>query len=311
MTVLAGGVGAARFLDGLVQLVAPERVTAVVNVGDDVELHGLHVSPDLDTILYTLAGVVNEKQGWGRAEESANALSVVEALSGASWFFLGDKDIGLHLVRTERLRRGEPLSAVTADLCERLGIGSRLVPATDQRVTTMLTTDGGEIDFQTYFVRNRCRDEVRAIRFAGAETARPAPGVLDAIAAADVVVVAPSNPYLSIDPILAVPTVSDALTTRSGPVVAVSPIIGGRAVKGPADRLLRAFAGEASPYAVASHYAGFLTHMLLDAVDAETRPRIEALGVRTAAGGTLMSDRAARAQVARQALELALDEPSR
>ncbi len=304
-TVLAGGVGAARFLDGLVRVLPPERVTVVGNVADDLELLGLHISPDLDTVLYTLAGVVEPERGWGRADDTANALGVVSLLGGPDWFFLSDRDLGLHLARSERLRAGEPLSSITASLCAAFGVRVRLLPATDDLLRTVVSTPAGELDFQTYFVRRRHQDEVLAVRYEGADAARPAPGVLDALATADVVLVAPSNPFLSVGPILAVPGVREAIAARSGPTVAVTPIVGGRAVKGPADRLLRTFAGESSPRAVAAHYDGLLTHMLIDEADRDLAPAIEALGLQVAAAATLMPDAEARTRVARAALELA------
>ena len=305
LTVLAGGVGAARFLDGLVRVVPPESVTVVGNVADDFEHLGLHVSPDLDTILYTLAGVVHETQGWGRADETANALDTVRTLGGPDWFFLGDRDVGLHLVRTERLRAGEPLSAITRELCARFGLSIRLLPVTDDRLRTMVETDAGKLDFQTYFVRRRHEDEVCGVRYEGADSARPAPGVLEALHDAGAVLVAPSNPFLSIEPILAVPGVREVLGGRTGPVVAVSPIVAGRAIKGPADRMLRSLAGEASARAVAERYADFLTHMLVDSADAALVPAIEALGLRVAAAPTIMTGVPERVAVARETLRLA------
>lgn len=305
VVVLAGGVGASRFLAGLVSLIRPEQITAVVNVGDDFEELGLQISPDLDTVLYTLGGLVHPDQGWGRADESSNALSAAAALGGPDWFFLGDKDIGLHLVRTNRLGAGERLSSITADFARRLGIGIRLLPSTDDPVTTMLETLGGTFDFQTYFVRRRHTDEVDAVRYEGAAEALPAEGVLDALATADLAIIAPSNPFLSIGPILAVPGIADALAERRGPTAAVTPIIGGRAVKGPADRLLRRFYGEASPVTVAEHYRGIITHMLIDSADQDELARLKAHGIRAQAVDTLMSDPAARARVARAVLDLA------
>jgi len=304
LTVLAGGVGAARFLDGLVRVVPPEAVTVVGNVADDVEILGLHVSPDLDTVVYTLAGLVEPERGWGRGADTANALAVVSELGADDWFHLSDGDIGLHLVRTERLRRGERLSAVMRDVCERLGLAIRLLPVTDDPLRTMVATDAGELDFQTYFVRRRHEDEVRGVRYAGAETARPAPGVLEALRDADAVLVAPSNPFLSIEPILAVPGVREALAARTGPVAAVSPIVAGRAIKGPADRMLRALAGEASARAVAERYRDFLTHMLVDTADAGLVPGIEALGVRAGAASTMLGTVAERVAVAQETLRL-------
>ena len=304
LTVLAGGVGAARFLDGLVRVVPPNTVTVIGNVADDVEVLGLHVSPDLDTVLYTLAGMVEPVRGWGIADDSASALTMVGRLGGPVWFLLSDGDIGLHLVRTERLRRGEPLSAITSDICASLGLTIRLLPATDDELRTMVTTAAGEIDFQTFFVRNRHAEDVRSVRYVGAAEARPAPGVLEAIAEADAVIFAPSNPYLSIDPILAIPGVRETLVARTGPVAAVSPIIGGRAIKGPADRMLLTLAGEASARAVAAHYADVLSHILVDSADASLVPEIEALGVRTRAAETIMRDAEGRAAVAQEALRL-------
>ena len=302
VTVLAGGVGGARFLDGLVRLIPPERVTVIGNVADDLEILGLHVSPDLDTVVYTLAGVVEPARGWGLADDTAGTLASVARLGGDDWFHLSDGDIGLHLVRTERLRRGEPLSAITRDVCERFGLAVSLLPATDDRLRTIVTTEAGELDFQTYFVRRRHADEVSAIRYEGAAEARPGPGVIEALTGADLVVLAPSNPFLSIDPILAVPGVREAVCARTGPVAAVSPIVGGRALKGPADRLLRSLAGEASPVSVARHYSDVLTHLLLDTVDAALVPAVEALGIRAAATDTLMPDGERRAAVARALL---------
>jgi len=304
LTVLAGGVGAARFLDGLVRVVPPQAVTVVGNVADDVEILGLHVSPDLDTVVYTLAGLIEPERGWGRAGDTANALGVVSELGGDDWFHLSDGDIGLHLVRTERLRRGEALSAVMRDFSERLGLAIRLLPVTDDPLRTMVATGAGELDFQTYFVRRRHEDEVRGVRYEGAAEARPAPGVLESLTRADAVVVAPSNPFLSIEPILAVPGVREALAGRTGPVVAVSPIVAGRAIKGPADRMLRALAGEASGRAVAERYADFLTHMLVDSADAALAPAIEALGLRAASAPTLMTGVPERIAVARETLRL-------
>lgn len=304
LTVLAGGVGAARFLDGLVRVVPPGTVTVVGNVADDVEILGLHVSPDLDTVVYTLAGLVEPVRGWGRAADTANALAVVSELGGEDWFHLSDGDVGLHLVRTERLRRGDLLSEIMGDVTARLGLAVRLLPVTDDPVRTMVATDAGELDFQTYFVRRRHEDDVLGVRYAGAETASPAPGVLEALRDADAVLVAPSNPFLSIEPILAVPGVRERLVARSGAVVAVSPIVAGRAVKGPADRMLRALAGEASARAVAERYADFLTHMLVDSADAALVPEVEALGMRAAAAPTMLGTVVERIAVARETLRL-------
>jgi LPPG:FO 2-phospho-L-lactate transferase len=305
LAVLAGGVGGSRFVDGLARAVPPAEITVIGNVGDDFEHLGLHISPDLDTLVYTLAGVVNEETGWGRRDETGRALEVVKSLDGEDWFFLGDRDLGLHLVRTERLRRGEPLSSATDAIRRSLGVDVRILPASDDPVRTVVVTDRGELDFQTYFVRHRHEPEVRGVRFDGAEAARPAPGVLEAIESAELVVIGPSNPFLSIEPILAVAGIRETLAGRDRPVAAVSPVVGGKAIKGPADRLLATFEGEVTPVAVARRYAPFLTHMLADAADAGSLGRLAALGLKAATCDTIMRDEEARAAVARALLELA------
>ncbi|HEY8193167.1 MAG TPA: 2-phospho-L-lactate transferase, partial [Gaiellaceae bacterium] len=256
VAVLSGGVGGARFVRGVVDAVDPSGVTVIGNVGDDVEVLGLHVSPDLDSILYALADLNDEERGWGRAGETWNALESVAELGGDAWFRLGDLDLGLHLVRTEALRRGEPLSTVTAGLATALGIDARILPATDDRLRTWIQTADGELEFQDWFVRRGHRDEVVGVRYEGAESASPAPGVLDALAEADLIVIAPSNPFVSIGPVLAVQEIRAAITNRRVPCVAVSPLIGGKAVKGPADRMLNRLAGGTAPWQVASCYKG-------------------------------------------------------
>ena len=259
LVALCGGVGAARMLSGLVRVVPASEITAVVNVGDDMMLHGLHISPDLDTVTYTLAGLDNRDTGWGVADESWRVMDELAALGGEDWFRLGDRDLATHLFRTERLRSGEPLSAVTAALCRRRGVGVRLVPVTDDPLRTRVTLAqdsalgpaGTEVGFQDYFVRLRHDVAVGAVRFEGASTARPAPGVLDALEGADIVVVCPSNPVVSIAPLLAVPGVLGALCPRRDQVVAVSPIVAGAALKGPADRLMAELGHDPSVVGVA------------------------------------------------------------
>ncbi len=300
LVVLSGGVGGARFVRGVVDVVDPARVTVVGNVGDDLEVLGMHVSPDLDSILYALADLNDERRGWGRADETWNALDTVASLGGESWFRLGDRDLGLHLIRTEALRGGATLSAVTARIGRELGVESRLLPATDDRLRTWIATEAGEFTFQQWFVARRHRDEVDALRFEGAETATPAPGVVEAIAAADLLLLAPSNPYVSIAPILAVRAVREALEQRRVPCVAVSPLIGGRAVKGPADRMLRRLAGGTSPAQVASCYLGLIDSLVVDEADAHD---LAGLGdVRPIVTRTLMSDADARRRLAEVAL---------
>jgi LPPG:FO 2-phospho-L-lactate transferase len=288
VAVLSGGVGGARFLRGLIGVVDPVDVTIVGNVGDDVEVLGLRVSPDLDSILYTLTGLADDERGWGRADESWRALETVAELGGASWFHLGDRDIGLHLVRTELLREGVPLSEVTERIAHALGLQSALLPATDDPLRTFLETPAGTFPFQTWFVARGHRDEVDAVHFAGAPEARAAPGVLDALRGADLIVIAPSNPYVSIGPILAVEEIRDALVSRRVPCVAVSPLVGGRAVKGPADRMLARLAGGTTPEHVASYYDGLIDVLVVDESDAPDS-RVRGVG-RTVVTQTLMSD---------------------
>ena len=299
VVVLSGGVGGARFIRGLVDVVDQRDVTVLGNVGDDLEILGLYVSPDLDSILYTVAGLGDEERGWGRADESWRALDTVADLGGDSWFRLGDRDIGLHLVRTEALRAGERLSAVTARLANAVGLELALVPATDDRLRTWIETPAGRFPFQTWFVERGHRDEVDGVRYEGADTAAPAPGALDAIAAADVILVAPSNPYVSIGPILAVRGIEEALRRRTAPAVAVSPLIGGRAIKGPADRMLARLAGGTSPAHVASVYGDLIDVLVVDEADAHD---VENLAVRPVVTKTLMSDAAARRRLAEAVL---------
>src|SRR6185312_2381114 len=238
VAVLSGGVGGARFLRGLVSVVDGGNVSIVGNVSDDIELLGLHVSPDLDSVLYTLTGRSDEERGWGRADESWHALETVSELGGEDWFRLGDRDLGLHLVRTELLRAGAPLSEATRTIARAFGLEAQLLPATDDPLRTLVETPAGTFPFQTWFVARGHRDEVDAVHYAGASEAAPAPGVLAALGDADVILIAPSNPYVSIGPILAVAEIRTALEERRVPCVAISPLVGGRAVKGPADRML-------------------------------------------------------------------------
>jgi len=300
VAVLSGGVGGARFVRGVVEVAGGESVDVVGNVGDDVEVLGLHVSPDLDSILYALAGLNDEQRGWGRAGETWEALATVRELGGEAWFGLGDKDIGLHLVRTQALRAGDPLSAVTTRLAASLGVATRLLPATDDRLRTWIDTAAGSFPFQEWFVARGHRDEVDAVRFEGEETATPASGTLEALAAADLILIAPSNPYVSVQPILAVRALRDALRGRRVPCVAVSPLIGGRAVKGPADRMLRRLAGGTSPRHVAGCYEGLVDAIVVDEADADD---LDGLGdVRPIVTRTLMRDADARRRLAEVAL---------
>jgi LPPG:FO 2-phospho-L-lactate transferase len=292
--VLCGGLGGSRFVDALTQAAGGERVTAIVNVGDDLEILGLRVSPDLDTVLYTLAGLLDEARGWGVKDETTNALQLAARLGGEDWFTLGDRDIGLHLVRTQLLRRGIPLSEATRRLCERLGVTTTLVPASDDPVRTFLTTPAGELDFQTWFVGRRHADEVLGLRYDGAETAAPAQGVLEAIAGAGVVFLAPSNPFVSIRPILAVPGIREALVGKR--VVAVSPLVGGKALRGPLVEMMASLGHEPGVRGIAALYDGVATDVLVDPSDAGELP-----GALVAP--TVMVDPLSRAEVGRGVLE--------
>jgi LPPG:FO 2-phospho-L-lactate transferase len=305
VVVLAGGVGAARFLEGVVQAVDPARVTVVVNTGDDAEFYGLTVSPDVDIVLYTLAGIVESSQGWGIRSDTYGALEMLERLGRERWFLLGDRDLAVHVHRTELLRQGLTPSEVTDDLRRRLGLAVRLLPMSDQPVRTAIRTPDGWLPFQEYFVRRRAQDEVVEIRYDGAESAAPAPGLLDAIARASAVLVSPSNPLVSIGTILAVPAVREALRTTAARVVGVSPIVGGATIKGPADRMMRGLGMEVSAVGVARAYANFLDVLILDQQDAELASRVEALGVRAVVTDTIMRDLAVKRALARTALEQA------
>jgi len=302
VAVLSGGVGGARFLRGLAAVVDPDDIAIVGNVADDLEVLGLHVSPDLDSILYGLTGLADDERGWGRAGETWNALETVAALGGDSWFRLGDRDIGLHLVRTQLLREGATLSTATARLARGLGLASALLPATDDPLRTFVETPAGTFPFQTWFVARGHRDEVDALHYAGAPEARPAPGVVEAIEGADVIVITPSNPYVSIHPILAVAAIRSAVEARRVPCVAVSPLIDGRAVKGPADRMLARMAGGTSAAHVAGCYDGLIDALVVDRADA---PVELPSGVRPVVTRTLMSDAAARRRLAQDVVDVA------
>ena len=303
VVVLAGGLGGSRMVDALARAAGPQAVTAVGNVGDDVEVLGLHVSPDLDTILYTLAGLLDEERGWGVRDETTNALGMAEALGAETWFTLGDRDIGLHLVRTERLRAGARLSDVTRDLAAALGVSVRLLPASDDPVRTRVRTLAGELDFQTWFVRRRHADVVLGVRYEGAEAARPAPGVLEAVREADAVVLAPSNPFVSLAPILAVPGIGAAVAARRSAVVAVSPLVGGRALRGPLAEMMTSLGHERSALGIARLYADVAATFVLDPADAALAAGVEALGLRAVVAPIVMVEPAAREEVGRAVLE--------
>ena len=307
LATLAGGVGAARFLAGLVHVVPAADVVAIVNTADDDEFHGLHVSPDLDSVTYTLAGASNVAQGWGLEGETFATLDALARFDVPTWFRLGDKDLATHLFRTERLRAGVPLSAVTAEIARAWSIGARLVPMTDDRVRTRITVqrDGGrteELAMQRWFVGERAEPPVVSVRFEGAVAARPAPGVLEALTAADTIVLCPSNPVISIGPILAVPGIREILVARRDRVVGVSPIVGGAPVKGPADRLMAPLGIEVSCVGVAREYAEICGSLVIDAVDAGRAPEVEAAGVHAVVTDTMMRSPEVAAALAAETL---------
>jgi LPPG:FO 2-phospho-L-lactate transferase len=302
LVTLCGGVGAARLLSGLVRVVPPSSIAAIVNVGDDTVLHGLHISPDLDTITYTLAGLDNRETGWGIAGETWTVMDELTRLGGESWFRLGDRDLATHLFRTERLRAGDSLTEVTATIAARRGIAVRLLPVTDDALRTVLTLTqttelgpaGTEVAFQDYFVRLRHEVAVRAVRFDGAEEARPTPEVVAALREADQIIVCPSNPIVSIGPLLAVPGVREILSARRQEITAVSPIVAGAALKGPADRLMAELGTEPSVVGVARLYAPWVGTLVIDEADRESAGAVEAEGVHCVVAPTVM-DSAERA----------------
>jgi LPPG:FO 2-phospho-L-lactate transferase len=300
VVLLSGGGGGARFARGLADVLEPGDLTVVGNVGDDIETLGVHVSPDLDSLLYTLGGLIDTDRGWGRADETWNALESAASFGGEDWFRLGDRDIGLHLVRSQALREGTPLSGITAQLSARVGLGSRIVPATDDRLRTYVLTPAGRFPFQEWFVGRQHRDEVDAVEYDGAESAHPAPGVLDALEEANAILFAPSNPYLSIGPILAVGAIRDAIERRRVRCVAVSPLVGGAAVTGPAARMLARMAGGTTPAHVSGSYEGLIDCLVVDESDAS-----DDAGIQVVVARTVMSDRVIERRLAEVVLEAA------
>jgi len=303
ITALAGGVGAAKFLQGLVRVVPEEEVTVVVNTGDDIELHGLHISPDLDIVMYTLAGIVDEERGWGIRGDTFRCLEMLAGYGQEAWFKLGDRDLATHIYRTQLLRGGLPLSEATDRLRRGLGVEARVLPMTDDRVETRVVTDRGTMHFQEYLVKRGAEDRVVDILFEGAEAARPAPGVLDAIRGAGAVILCPSNPIVSIGTILSVEGVRGALAETGAPVAAVSPIVGGRPIKGPADRLMSGLGMEVSAHSVARLYRDFLDVFVIDEADRSERGRIEGLGSRVVVTNTVMRTLEDKVQLAKTVLK--------
>jgi len=288
ITALAGGVGAARFLTGLVKLVKEEDLTVIVNTGDDIELYGLHISPDIDIVTYTLAGIVDEDKGWGVRGDTFHCLETLKKLNGEAWFALGDRDLATHMFRTGLLRKGLKLSEVTSLITKALGLKVKVLPMTDDRFETRILTREGSIHFEEYFVKNDSQDEVLGVEFVGADLAKPALGVVEAILDSEIVIVCPSNPVVSIGTVLAVDGVREALRQTSARRVAVSPIVAGAPIKGPADKLLRGLGFEVSAYSVAKLYADFLDMFVIDVADASEKGRIEELGIEVKVTNTIM-----------------------
>ena len=307
IVVLSGGVGGAKLVLGLAQVLPAERLVVVANSGDDFDHLGLRICPDLDTVVYTLAGLADPERGWGRKDETWNFMAALGALGGDDWFNLGDKDLALHVARSERLARGETLSAVTSAICRQLGIAPTVLPMSDDDVATIVETPGGPLAFQHYFVRDRCAPEVTGFRFDGIDQAHANPALLALFEAAEVaaVIIAPSNPYVSVDPILGLAELSAALDDFTGPIVAVSPIVGGSAIKGPAAKMMRELGLPATAAAVAAHYRGRITGFVIDRVDRAQGKEIEALAMAVEVGETVMRNDADKAALARVCLEFA------
>ena len=304
LTAIAGGTGAAKLLRGLAAARPRDTLTVIGNTGDDAEIWGLHVSPDLDTVMYALAGRLDAARGWGLAGETFRCLEAMGDLGAETWFNLGDRDLATHLYRTRALRDGRPLSAVTAELCRRLSVAARILPMSDEPVRTRVRTPDGWLSFQEYFVREKAQVQVLDVEYAGAPAARPAPGVLEAIRAAELVVVCPSNPVTSVGPVLALPGIADALAATRGRVAAVSPIVGGAAVSGPAGELMRARGLPVSAVGVAAAYAPWLRTLVIDRRDAALVPELAHLGVRAVLADIVMTDPERESALARVVLDL-------
>jgi LPPG:FO 2-phospho-L-lactate transferase len=303
ITALAGGVGAARFLTGLVKIVNEESLTVIVNTGDDIELFGLHISPDVDIVAYTLAGIVDEEKGWGIRGDTFQCLEALRRFNQEVWFTLGDRDMATHVFRTSLLRKGLKLSEVTAEVNRALGLKVTILPMTDNRFETRIVTRDGAIHFQDYLVKRGAKDEVFGVEFVGADNAKPAPGVIDSVVNAESVVVCPSNPIVSIGTILAVKGVRDALRQTNAKKIAISPIIAGAPVKGPADKLLKGLGLEVSAYSVAKLYADFLDTFILDTADSADKDRIEKLGIEVKVTNTIMRTLDDKIRLAKTVLE--------
>jgi len=306
ITVLAGGIGAARFLQGLVEIRPKEEIVVISNTADDIEFYGFHISPDIDIVMYTLAGMIDEEKGWGIRQDTFCCQETLAKFGYETWFRLGDRDLATHIFRTGQLQMGRKLSQVTEQLSRSFGLKTKIIPMTDERVETRILTDAGSMHFQEYMVKKRMIDDVRSVEFLGVNNAKPAPNVIESILKAETVIVAPSNPIVSIGPILAVKGIRDALKSSKGMVVAVSPIVKGSAIKGPADRMMRSLGLEVSAFGVAQIYKDFLRGFVFDEFDREQKTRIESLGMKVMVTNTLMKDLGSKKRLANACLSLAL-----
>ena len=304
ITTLAGGVGAARFLQGLVHVVPPEEIVTIVNTGDDIEFYGLHISPDVDIVTYTLAGIVDEEKGWGIRGDTFNCLDMLRKYGYETWFMLGDKDLATHIHRTLLLKSGLKLSEVTEKIRKALGVKVKIIPMTDDRVQTKIVTNVGEMHFQEYLVKRKTQDPVLGVKFEGIERAEPAPGVIEAILNANGIIICPSNPIVSIGPILSIKGVREALKKTKAKTVAISPIVGGAPIKGPADKLMRGLGIEVSALGVAKIYKDFLDTLIIDNVDRDLKPRIEEIGVKVHVTNTIMKTLQNKMKLAKETLKL-------
>ncbi|MHA1833136.1 MAG: 2-phospho-L-lactate transferase [Candidatus Baldrarchaeia archaeon] len=302
ITTLAGGVGAARFLQGLVHVVPPEEIVTIVNTGDDIEFYGLHISPDVDIVTYTLAGIVDEEKGWGMREDTFNCLDMLRKYGYETWFMLGDKDLATHIHRTLLLKSGLKLSEVTEKIRKALGVKVKIIPMTNDKVQTKIVTNVGEMHFQEYLVKRKAQDPVLDVKFEGIERAEPAPGVIEAILNADGIIICPSNPIVSIGPILSIKGVKEALKKTKAKIVAISPIVGGAPIKGPADKLMRGLGIEVSALGVAKIYRNLLDMLIIDNIDRDLKPKIEEVGVKVRVTNTIMKTIENKIKLAKEAL---------
>jgi LPPG:FO 2-phospho-L-lactate transferase len=302
IVALAGGVGAARLLEGLIRVVPQRQITIIGNVGDDIEFYGLHVSPDLDIVTYTLAGMVDPVRGWGFKGDTFYCQKLLQRYGYKTWFHIGDSDLATHLYRTEQMRRGMPLSAATASIVSRLGLGVTLLPSTDDLLQTYIVSSRGRMHFQEYMVRRQTKPKVKRVLFKGSESARPAPHVIQSITEASEIIICPSNPIVSIGAILAVKGIRAALRETKARILGISPILGGKTVKGPADKLMKSLGIEASAIGVAKCYEDFLDTLIIDKIDAQLAPQIRSLGIKPIVTQTLMKTTVNKVHLARRAI---------